>query len=119
MLRIAFVLSAAFFLLTGGLLYFLPVGGAAGLSVSPLWAARVAGAVLLAWSAQLFFAAAQPGAAQVGGLAVGNLLVAATLVPAALRGAAPLPPGAILGACGLLVLLALLALLAPLGRARS
>lgn len=111
MLRIAFVLSAALFLFAGGLLYFLPVGGAAGLNVSPLWVARLAGAVLVAWSAQLLFAAGRPSPAAVGGLAVGNLLVAATLVPAALRGAAPLPLGAMLGVCGLLVLLALLALL--------
>ncbi len=118
MLRIVFILSAALFLLAGGLLYFLPVGGAAGLAVSPLWPARVAGAVLLAWGAQLLFSAARPSAAAVGGLATGNLLVAATLVPAALRGTAPLPLVAVLGVCGLLILLALLALVSPRERAR-
>jgi len=116
MLRFVFVLSAVFFLLLGVALYFLPASGLAGLAVTPLWVARVAGAVLLAWGAQLLVGAAQPSPAAVAGLVMGNALVAATLAPAALRGVAVVtgvPTVLWLVLSGALVLMAVLALILP------
>lgn len=111
-----FWLSAVLYLLPGLLLYFLPEAGLPILSVSPVWAARVAGGVLVAWGLQLLLASGRPSGAGVAGLAAANLLVAATLVPAVLRGAGGLPAALnsiLLGYGVLLALLGLLGLLLP------
>lgn len=116
MLRFVFWLSAVLYLLPGLLLYFLPEAGLPILSVSPVWAARVAGGVLVAWGLQLLLASGRPSGAGVAGLAAANLLAAATLVPAVLRGAGGLPSALnsiLLGYGGLLALLGLLGLLLP------
>lgn len=121
MLRFVFVLSAAFYLCFGGLLYFLPSAGVGGLTVTPLWVARVAGAVVAAWGVSLALSSSRPSVPALGGLVVANLLVAATLVPAALSGLtalASIPAVLPLGVGAALVLLAVLALLSPRGRGR-
>ena len=122
MIRLAFWLSALFYLLAGLVFYLFPVLGVGGLLVvSPVWVGRLAGAVLIAWALQLFIASARPNGFAVAGLAAANLLVAATLVPATLRGLSGLP-GALLAVpltvCGVLVLLAVLALVLPRGERR-
>ena len=106
-----FVVNALLFLPAGLLVYFLPL---ASLGVSPLWLARVAGAMLVAWALALGAGAARPTGQAVVQLVVGNLLITATLVPAALRGGLPgqLPP-ALLAVSAALFVLALLALLLP------
>ncbi|WP_425147959.1 hypothetical protein [Deinococcus sp.] len=113
-LRVVFALTAALFVFAGLLIYFLPP---AALPVSPLWLARVTGAVLVAWGASLLAGARRPTLAGVVGLAAGNLLIVATLVPAALRSglSAALQLGFYL-LSGLLLGLALLALLLPRDR---
>lgn len=116
MLRFVFFLSAVFYLVVGGALYFLPTAGALGLTFSPAWLPRIAGAVLVAWGLQLAIAAGRPAAGFVAGLVAGNLLVAATLVPAVLSGASlfgDVPLLAPLGVAAVLVLLALLAVVLP------
>lgn len=121
MLRFVFFLSAVFYLVVGGALYFLPATGVLGLTFSPAWLPRIAGAVLVAWGLQLAIAAGRPAAGFVAGLVAGNLLVAATLVPAVLTGASlfgDLPLLAPLGAAAVLVLLALLAVVLPGERTR-
>jgi len=108
-LRSTFVINGLLFLPAGLLIYFLPL---ASFGVSPLWLARVAGAVIVAWAVSLFAGAARPSTSAVVQLVVGNLLVTATLVPAALRAGLPgLLRGAFLGLGVVLVVLALLGLL--------
>lgn len=116
-----FVLSGLAYLALGAVLYFLPPGGLLGLTLATLWVARFAGAVVLAWGAQLLASAPKPLGASVAGLVVGNLLVAAVLAPAALRGVTALAgvrPDLVLGGALFLALLAVLALLAPRQRSR-
>ena len=110
-LKTVFVVNALLFLPAGLLVYFLPL---ASLGVSPLWLARVAGAMLVAWALALAAGAARPTGQAVIQLVVGNLLITATLVPAALRGGLPgqLPP-TLLAVSAALFVLALLALLLP------
>ena len=108
-----FVLNALVFLPAGLLLYFLPL---ASLGVNPLWLARVAGALIVAWGAALVAGAARPGAQAVVQLVTGNLLVTATLVPAALRAGLPAPLRTTLLVVGAaLFVLAVLALVLPRG----
>lgn len=108
-LRSTFVINGLLFLPAGLLIYFLPLSS---FGVSPLWLARVAGAVLVAWAVSLFAGAAKPGTPAVVQMVVGNLLVTATLVPAALRAGLPGPlAGAFLGLSVVLVVLAVLGLL--------
>ena len=117
----AFRLTALVFVPIGLYLYFLPPDVARLLSVSPLWLARLAGGVLLAWGAFLFAAGAQPDPRNTFALAAGNLLVVAALVPPALRLGATLPGtirNVMLGVALLLGLLAVVGLLVP-PRSRS
>ena len=108
-LRTTFVVNALLFLPAGLLIYFLPLSA---LGVSPLWLARVAGAIIVAWAVALFAGAARPGTPAVIQMVTGNLLVTATLIAAALRAGLPGPVRALfLGISGLLFVLALLALL--------
>ncbi len=106
-----FVVNALLFLPAGLLVYFLPL---ASFGVSPLWLARVAGAMLVAWALALGAGAARPTVQAVIQLVVGNLLITATLVPAALRGGLPGPlRSLLLAVSAALFVLALLALLLP------
>ena len=106
-----FVVNALLFLLAGLPIYFLPL---ASFGVSPLWLARVAGAIVVAWALALIAVAARPTVQAVIQLVVGNLLITATLVPAALRGGLPGPLRSLLLAISAaLFVLALLALLLP------
>lgn len=115
-LRSTFVINGLLFLPAGLLIYFLPLSN---FGVSPLWLARVAGAVIVAWAVSLFAGAVRPSISAVVQLVVGNLLVTATLVPAALRAGLPGPlRGVFLGLGVVLVVLALLGLLLS-GRASS
>ncbi|PTA66994.1 hypothetical protein [Deinococcus arcticus] len=114
MLRAAFWLTALLFVPLGLYLYFLPPVVATLIGVSPLWLARGAGAVVLAWGAFQLAASFAPDRVKVGGLVGGNLLLVAALVPPVLRGAETLPPAlrtALLVVAGALTLLALMALL--------
>jgi hypothetical protein len=114
MLRIVFVLCAAFYLAFGAALYFFPVAGIGTLTITPTWVARLCGALVLAWGVHLALGAARPQGPTVAGLVVGNLLVAATLGPAVLSGQAlslPLPPLVVLALTLALVLLAVVAML--------
>ena len=112
-LRTVFVLNALLFLPLGLLIYFLPL---ASFAVSPLWLARVAGALIVAWGVALVAGAARPSAQAVIQLVTGNLLITATLVPAALRGGltGPLRTAFLVLSTALFVL-ALLALVLPRG----
>lgn len=119
MLRAAFWLTALVFVPTGVFLYFLPPGVAAVLGVSPLWLARLAGGLVLAWGAFLFVASGQPDRRSTFAFVLGNLLVVAALVPPALRLAATLPGavrGLMLGVSLLLGILAVVGLLSAPGR---
>lgn len=118
MLRASFWLTALLLIPLGLGLYFLPGDLARVLDVSPLWLARAAGGLLLAWGTFQLAASHAPDAAKVGGLVAGNLLMVATLLPAALRLGLPgTLRGALLILVGWLGLAAVLALLAlPLGR---
>ncbi|PYE56275.1 hypothetical protein [Deinococcus yavapaiensis] len=121
MLRFVFFLSAVFYLVVGGALYFLPATGVAGITFSPAWLPRLAGAVLVAWGLQLAVSSSRPSVGFVTGLVAGNLLVAATLVPAVLSGAplfGDLPLLAPLVVAGLLAVLAVLAVVLPKERTR-
>ena len=110
-LKTVFVVNVLLFLPAGLLIYFLPL---ASLGVSPLWLARVVGAVLVAWALALAAGAARPTVQAVIQLVVGNLLITATLVPAALRGGLPGSLRSLLLAISAaLFVLALLALLLP------
>ena len=110
-LKTVFVVNVLLFLPAGLLIYFLP---RASLGVSPLWLARVVGAVLVAWALALAAGAARPTVQAVIQLVVGNLLITATLVPAALRGGLPGSLRSLLLAISAaLFVLALLALLLP------
>lgn len=114
MLRAAFFLTALLLVPLGLLLYFLPPVLAAQLGVSPLWLARAAGALVLAWGAFQVAAGVRPDGLKAGGLLGGNLLTVATLVPAVLRqGESLLPPVrlALLVVSGVLLLAAVLAVL--------
>lgn len=90
-MRAAFRLTALVFVPAGLYLYFLPPEVAHLLGVSPLWLARLAGGVLLAWGAFLVAAGQQPDGRSTFAFAAGNLLVVAALVPPALRLGASLP----------------------------
>lgn len=111
-----FVINALLFLPAGLLIYFLPL---ASFGVSPLWLARVAGAVIVAWAAALIAGAARPTGPAVVQMVTGNLLVTATLVPAALQPGllGPLRP-LFLGVSVVLFVLAVLGLLLS-GRTRE
>ncbi|EYB68377.1 hypothetical protein DEIPH_ctg025orf0263 [Deinococcus phoenicis] len=85
MLRAAFWLTALVFLPVGLVLYFLPPGLASLLGVSPLWLARAAGGLFVAWGVFLLAASARPDSLSAFALAGGNLLTVAALVPPALR----------------------------------
>ncbi|MBZ9750679.1 hypothetical protein K7W42_07365 [Deinococcus sp. HMF7604] len=114
MLRAAFWLTALLFIPLGLYLYFLPSGVASLLGVAPLWLARGAGAVVLAWGAFQLAASFAPDPVKVGGLVGGNLLLVAALVPPVLRGTETLPGAlrtTLLVIAGGLTLLAVLALL--------
>ena len=116
MLRFVFVLSGAFYLTLGGLLYFFPVTGLAGLTVTPTVIARMAGAVIAAWGLLLALSSARPTLATRAGLVTANLLVAATLAPAVLAGAtdlSALPAALPLAVSAALVVLAILAITLP------
>lgn len=69
------------------MLYFLPPQLADVLSVSPLWMARVCGALLLAWGGFLIAAGLQPDQSKIIALVSANLLLVATLLPALLKSA--------------------------------
>ncbi|GAA5514662.1 hypothetical protein Dcar01_03418 [Deinococcus carri] len=112
MLRAAFWLSALVFLPAGLFLYFLPAGVASLLGVSPLWLARAAGGLVVAWGAFLLAASARPDSLGTGALAAGNLLTVAALVPPVVRLGSSLP-GSLRTA--LLLLGAVLTLTAVLG----
>lgn len=115
-LRAAFWLTALVFLPVGLFVYFLPGGVAAALGASPLWLARAAGGILVAWGGFLLAAGGAPDATRVGALAAGNLLTVAALVPAVLRQGAEMVPAlrtALLAVSALLGLLAVVALLNP------
>lgn len=114
MLRAAFWLSALVFLPVGLFLYFFPPGTASLLGVSPLWLARWAGGLLVAWGAFLLVAGSRPDSLSIFALAAGNLLTVAALVPPALRLGDVLPPAVrtlMLGGSLVLALLAVLGLL--------
>ena len=105
------MLNALLFLPSGLLVYFLPLSS---FGVTPLWLARVAGALLVAWGVTLAAGAARPTVQAVVQLVAGNMLVTATLVPAALW--AGLPPQlrtVLLALSVALFVLAILALLLP------
>lgn len=111
-----FVINALLFLPAGLLIYFLPL---ASFGVSPLWLARVAGAVIVAWAAALIAGAARPTGPAVVQMVTGNLLVTATLVPAALRAGLLGPLRSVfLGVSLVLFVLAVLGLLLS-GRTRG
>ncbi|AFZ68751.1 hypothetical protein Deipe_3310 [Deinococcus peraridilitoris DSM 19664] len=115
------MLSAAFFLTVGGVLYFMPSAGLLGLTVTPVWVARFTGAVIAAWGLQLALSASRPSGRSIAGLATGNLLVSATLVPAALAGitaVSGIPAVLPLGVGAGLVVLAVLAIVLPRERSR-
>lgn len=121
MLRFVFAFSGALYLALGGALYFFPAGGLMGFTVTPVWVARITGAVIAAWGAQLLVGSTRPTPAQAVGVIVANLLCAATLVPAALSGAvmgAPVTPGALIVAGAVLLVLAVLGIIAPRERSR-
>ena len=102
------------FLPAGLLVYVLPP---AALGVSPLWLARVAGAIVTAWGLTLLAGAARPSLPGVVGLVAGNLLIVATLVPAALRsGLPPMLQTLFYAVSALLGVLAVLALVLPRDR---
>lgn len=121
MLRVAFILTALIFIPVGLYLYFLPPAVAALLGVAPLWLARVAGGVLLAWGVSTLAGSAQPDALRTGGLVGGNLLTVAALLPAVLATGASLPAAlrtVVIVLIAFLAVLAVLALLAFPGRRR-
>lgn len=115
MLRAAFWLTALVFVPAGLFLYFLPPGVASLLGVSPLWLARVAGGLVVAWGALLIAASFRPDGLGAGALAGGNLLTVAALVPPALRLGDALPAPVRTAMLGLSLLLALLAVVGLLG----
>ncbi len=111
------MLNALLFLPAGLLVYFLPL---ASFGVSPLWLARVAGALLVAWGVALAAGAVRPTVQAVVQLAAGNMLVTATLVPAALRaGLSAELRTLFLAVSAALFVLAILALLLPRGPERN
>lgn len=85
MLRAAFWLTALVFLPAGLFLYFLPPEVASVVGISPLWLARAAGGLVVAWGAFLLAASFRPDSLGTFALAGGNLLTAAALVPPAVR----------------------------------
>ncbi|WP_420596701.1 hypothetical protein [Deinococcus sp.] len=110
MLRAAYWLSAAVYLPLGVLLYFFPTNLSQLLSVSPLWLARLSGALLTAWGGLMIAAAYRPDSVTRYGLAAANLLALATLVPAVLRGNLGLISVPLLVIAGVLGVAGLLAL---------
>lgn len=63
------------------------------MGVSPLWLARIAGGLMLAWGGFQVAASVKPDGAKVGGMVTGNLLTVAALLPAVLRSGDLLTPG--------------------------
>ncbi|WP_019588230.1 hypothetical protein [Deinococcus apachensis] len=122
MLRAAFWLTALVFLPAGLFLYFLSPEVASIVGVSPLWLARAAGGLLVAWGAFLVAAGLRPDSLSAVALAGGNLLTAAALVPPVLRLGDALPAPvrtALLSLAGVLTLTAVLGILiAPARRSR-
>ena len=116
MLRAAYWLSAIVYLPLGVLLYFLPGDFSSLLSLSPLWLARLSGALLTAWGGLLIAAAYKPDSVTRYGLAAANLLAVATLVPAVLRGNLGAVGGPLLVVAGLLGASGVLALVAGVRR---
>ncbi|PNY82367.1 hypothetical protein [Deinococcus koreensis] len=114
MLRVAFILTALIFIPTGLYLYFLPPTVAALAGVAPLWLARVAGGVLLAWGVATLLGSARPDGLRTGALVGGNLLTVAALLPAVVAGGASLAPGLRTALTVLILLLGALALTAIL-----
>ena len=102
MLRAAYWLSAVIYLPLGLVLYFFPSGLSQLLGLSPLWLARLSGALLTAWGGLVIAAAFRPDSVTRYGLAAANLLAVATLVPAALRGTVGAASGTVLVVCGIL-----------------
>lgn len=121
-LRAAFWLTALVFLPAGLFLYFLSPEVASLVGVSPLWLARAAGGLLIAWGAFLVAAGVRPDSLSAVALAGGNLLTVAALVPPALRLGDALPAPvrtALLSLAGVLTLTAILGILtAPSRRSR-
>ncbi len=111
MLRAAYWLSSVVYLPLGLMLYFFPSGLAELLSLSPLWLARLSGALLTAWGGLIIAAAFKPDSLTRYGLAAANLLAVATLIPAALRGNLGAASGLVLVIAGVLGLAGVLALL--------
>ncbi|GGQ93450.1 hypothetical protein [Deinococcus ruber] len=110
-LRVVFGLNALLFLPAGVVIYVLP---STVLGVSPLWLARVAGAIITAWGLTLAANALRPSGPGVVGQVAGNLLIVATLIPAALRSGLPSALQTLLyGVSAVLLVLAVLALLLP------
>ncbi|TSA85889.1 hypothetical protein FNU79_08910 [Deinococcus detaillensis] len=111
MLRAAYWLSAVIYLPLGVLLYFFPSSLSQLLSLSPLWLARLSGALLTAWGGLLIAAAFHPDSVTRYGVAAANLLAVGTLVPAALKGSVGTVGGlvlsvsAVLGVAGILALI--------------
>lgn len=113
-LRFVFLLSSVLFLPAGLLVYVLPP---TVLGISPLWLARVAGAIVTAWGLTLLAGAVRPSLPGVVGLVAGNLLIVATLIPAALRsGLPPTLQTLFYAVSAVLTLLAVLALVLPRNR---
>jgi len=110
MLRAAYWLSAVIYLPLGLILYFFPTSLSQLLSLSPLWLARLSGALLTAWGGLIIAAAFKPDSITRYGLAAANLLAVATLVPATLRGTVGAASSAVLIVCGVLGVSGLLAL---------
>ncbi|WP_309570844.1 hypothetical protein [Deinococcus sp.] len=121
MLRAVFLITGLTFMLTGLYLYFLPPAVAALLGVAPLWLARVAGGVVLAWGASTLAGSARPDVLRTGALVGGNLLVVASLVAPVIATGSALPATArpvLLGVAALLSVLAIAAVLAFPSRRR-
>ena len=116
-LRAAYWLSAAVYLPLGLLLYFFPGSLSQLLSLSPLWLARLTGAIITAWGGLLIAAAYRPDSVTRYGLSVANLLAVATLVPAVLRGNLGAVGGPLLAIAALLAVAAVLALVGGVRRA--
>ncbi|THF88810.1 hypothetical protein E7T09_06455 [Deinococcus sp. KSM4-11] len=114
MLRAVFLITGVIFVLTGLYLYFLPPAVAALLGVAPLWLARVAGGVVLAWGASTLAGSARPDGLRTGALVGGNLLVVASLLAPVIAAGSTLPPTARPLLLGVVIVLGVLAAAAVL-----